>query len=54
VQGTIEKIGEFVELSDAGSALSDASSSIVDSGLDVSTYLLLLLNLAYRELFQSE
>lgn len=50
VESTVQKIGEVVQFSNARTALSDTTRSVMNSCFDVSTDLLLLLDLAYREL----
>jgi hypothetical protein len=47
VERAVEKIGEIVQFSSAGTALGDASSSVVYPGFDVTTDLLLLFDFAY-------
>lgn len=50
VKRPVEHISEVVQLSNSGTALSNASGSFMDSGLDITTNLFLLFDLAHREL----
>ena len=47
VERAVEKVGEIVQVNDAGTTLRDASSGVVYSGLDVTADLLLLFDFAY-------
>lgn len=52
MKGPVQQVGQIVEVIDAGAALRDASGSIMNSGFDIAADLLLLFDLAYRELLK--